>query len=133
MNKTKLEHNTSLLYSLVPSQPPEALVTIDRTSPRSLNVTWNPVPQEFMHGTLTGYTVTYQRMKVGDITREEEPVKSVPVGPNVTSKLLTDLDPYVQYKVSVSASTAKGEGPKTFAFGGRNFFSLVVGLDTIKI
>ena len=85
-----------------------------------------------MHGTLKGYTVTYQPIKVGDITREEEPVISVQVGPNKTYVPLKGLDPYVEYKVSVSASTAKGEGPKAFAFGGRNFFSLV-GLGTIKI
>ena len=107
-----------VLPSLVPSQPPVHLKTLSRISPTKLNITWEPVPTEFMHGTLKNYIVRYQKVKAGDENKEEEEVKSHKVDANTTHFVLTDLDPYVEYQVSVAATTAKGKGPFAYATGG---------------
>jgi len=106
------------LFYLVPSRPPAALATVSKVSPRSINVTWKPVPQEFMHGTLVHYEVTYQPIEVGDITKEEEPMQRIIVEAGQTFKVLENLEPYVEYRISVAARTAKGLGPRAFALGG---------------
>ena len=84
---------------------------MNRLSPHKLKVSWKPVPQQSMHGKLTGYVVTYQNVTIGDKALEEEPVKKEIVDPGKTSLELKDLDPYIEYKISVAARTAKGVGP----------------------
>ena len=110
--------------SLVPSQPPVELKPVNRISPTKLNVTWKPVPEQFRHGSLTKYIVTYQRVKVGDVKteEEEEEVKYIEVYANQTHVSLTNLEPYVEYKVSVAAATSKGKGPFAFTAGGKKFY-----------
>ncbi|XP_068751750.1 protein sidekick-1-like [Montipora capricornis] len=56
----------------IPSQPPVELKPVNRISPTKLNVTWKPVPEQFRHGTLTNYIVTYQRVKVGDVRQKKK-------------------------------------------------------------
>ncbi|XP_068752561.1 protein sidekick-2-like [Montipora capricornis] len=101
----------------IPSQPPVELKPVNRISPTKLNVTWKPVPEQFRHGSLTKYIVTYQRVKVGDVKTEEEEVNYTEVDANQTHVLLTNLEPYVEYKVSVAAATSKGKGPFAFVIG----------------
>ncbi|XP_068752557.1 protein sidekick-1-like isoform X3 [Montipora capricornis] len=101
----------------IPSQPPVELKPVNRISPTKLNVTWKPVLEQFRHGTLTKYIVTYQRVKVGDVKTEEEKVKETEVDASQTHVLLTNLKPYEEYKVSVAAATSKGKGPFAFVIG----------------
>ncbi|XP_068689584.1 protein sidekick-1-like isoform X2 [Montipora foliosa] len=101
----------------IPSQPPVELKPVNRISPTKLNVTWKPVPEQFRHGSLTKYIVTYQRVKVGDVKTEEEEVNYTEVYANQTHVSLTNLEPYVEYKVSVAAATSKGKGPFAFVIG----------------
>ncbi|XP_068752747.1 uncharacterized protein [Montipora capricornis] len=101
----------------IPSQPPVELKPVNRISPTKLNVTWKPVPEQFRHGSLTKYIVTYQRVKVGDVKTEEEEVKETEVDASQTHVLLTNLKPYEEYKVSVAAATSKGKGPFAFVIG----------------
>ena len=83
---------------------------------------------EFRHGTVQTYEVTYQKIKVGDIDMEEEPVMRVTVEVGKTTVLLENLEPYVEYKISVAARTAKGVGPSAFVSGGMKL--IVISLST---
>ena len=120
--KVRDRDNMGCVCSLEPSQPPVELKPVNRISPTKLNVTWKPVPEQFRHGSLTKYIVTYQRVKVGDVKTEEEKVNYTEVDANQTHVSLTNLEPYSEYKVSVAATTSKGKGPFAFAIGGMKLY-----------
>ena len=121
--KVRDRDNMGCVCSLEPSQPPVELKPVNRISPTKLIVTWKPVPEQFRHGNLTKYNVTYQRVKVGDVkTEEEEEVKSVEVDANQTHVLLKNLEPYSEYKVSVAAATSEGKDSFAFAIGGMKLY-----------
>ena len=71
-----------------------------------------------MHGHLMGYHVTYQRVRVGDVRKDFEPVVEVDVG-GWETLTLDNLEPYSKYKIRVAAKTSKGLGPYTFTHGGK--------------
>ena len=110
------------LRFLVPSQPPVELKTASKVSPHRIEVSWKPVPSEFLHGTLQNYEVTYKPVMVGEMKKEEEPLKNMMVDGNHTSVVLEDLEPYVRYEISVGARTAKGLGPSDYVLGGMVFY-----------
>ena len=111
----------NFVISLVPSEPPRNLKAISYISPHKIQVTWEPVPPEFMNGNLMSYHVTYQRVMVGDVRIDFEPELLEKVGRN-QNVTLDNLEPYSKYKIRVAAKTAKGVGPYTsFTYGGKFF------------
>ena len=71
-----------------------------------------------MNGDLVDYQVTYQRVKIGGVPIDFEPVGSVSTDKN--SLTLKNLDPYSEYEITVAASTGRGLGPRTSAsYGGK--------------
>ena len=74
------------------------------TSSTSILVSWDEVPANQQNGIITGYTVTYQ-------SQTENHNGSVSVGPNDRQKNITGLKEYVNYNITVFASTVKGSGP----------------------
>ena len=83
-------------------------------------MSWKPVPKGYRHGTLQNYKVTYQKVEVGNVGIEEEPVKVKIVNANETDVELGGLEPYVRYKITVAASTSKGYGPPSASVSGGN-------------
>ena len=67
---------------------------------------WDEVPSHQQNGITTGYTITYH-------SQTENDNGSVMVGPDDRQKNLTNLREYVNYTITVSASTVKGDGPAT--------------------
>ena len=67
---------------------------------------WDEVPADKRNGIIAGYTITYH-------SQTENDNGSVLVGPNDRQKNLTDLQEYVNYNITVFASTVKGNGPAT--------------------
>ena len=59
---------------------------------------------ELQNGIITGYTITYQ-------SQTENDNGIVPAGPNDRQANLTGLKEFVNYTISVFASTLKGIGP----------------------
>ena len=59
---------------------------------------------ELRNGIITGYTITYQ-------SQTENDHGIVPAGPNDLQANLTGLKEFVNYTISVFASTLKGIGP----------------------
>ena len=114
----------------MPSQAPVMLKPISFVSPYKINVSWKPVPDEFMNGDLLNYHVKYQRVKVGGIAKEYEPVLEMTVPE--TSVLLDNLEPFSEYKITVAAKTVKGPGPYAlFRHGGKKFIFLSFFLSKI--
>ena len=74
------------------------------TSSISILVSWHEVPVDQRNGIVTGYTITYQ-------SQTENHNGSVLAGANDRQKELTNLKEYVDYNITVFASTVKGDGP----------------------
>ena len=73
------------------------------SSSTSILVTWDEVAADKQNG-ITGYTITYH-------SQTENDNGSVLVGANDRQKNLTELKEYVNYNITVFASTVKGNGP----------------------
>ena len=98
-----------LLSFLVPSLPPG--VTALMVDSTSIKVTLLPLSSEFAHGILKEYLVKYRRV---DEPLSADIVRSLQV--NQSSLNLTDLNEFTYYSIQASATTSKGEGPKSAPF-----------------
>ena len=65
---------------------------------------WTEVPPHQQNGIITGYTITYK-------SQTENDNGNVAVNGSVRQIKLTSLKEYVNYNITVFASTAKGDGP----------------------
>ena len=76
----------------------------NNTSSTSILVSWDDVPADQQNGIITGYTITYQ-------SQTENHNGSISAGANDRQKNITGLKEYVNYNITVFASTVKGDGP----------------------
>ena len=74
------------------------------TSSTSISVSWEEVRADLRNGIITGYTITYQ-------SQTENDNGIVHADPNDRQANLTGLKEFVNYTISVFASTVKGIGP----------------------
>ena len=74
------------------------------SSSTSILVMWDEVPSHQQNGITMGYTITYH-------SQTENDNGSVMVGPDDRQKNLTNLREYVNYNITLFASTVKGNGP----------------------
>ena len=65
---------------------------------------WDDVQANLTNGIITGHTITYK-------SQTENDNDSVQVNGSVHQTELTNLKEYVNYNITVFASTAKGNGP----------------------
>ena len=77
--------------------------TINSTS---ISVSWQKVEDDKQNGIITGYTIIYQ-------SQTENHNDNVPADANERQKELTGLREFVDYNITVFASTAKGNGPRS--------------------
>ena len=73
-------------------------------SSTSILVKWDEVLANKQNGIITSYTITYQ-------SQTENDYGSIQAGPDDRQKELTNLEEYVNYNITVFASTVKGDGP----------------------
>ena len=97
-----LDYNYFFFAFLVPNAPPTN-VTGRNTSSKSIFVDWDDVPQPDQNGIILRYTVTYTALPNGS------PVPQVVDAPT-TQATLTGLNEYTNYRITVFASTSKGDG-----------------------
>ena len=90
--------------STVPSAPPRDL-TLNPQDPRTLNLTWQPPPEDDRNGIITGYVVNI----TGQTVQEQYFYQT----PN-TSLVVESLHPYYSYVCGVAAETTAGRGPFIF-------------------
>ena len=67
-------------------------------------VTWNEVLPDDRNGIITSYNITYK-------SQTENDNDNVQVNGSVRQTELTNLKEYVNYNITVLASTVKGDGP----------------------
>ena len=65
---------------------------------------WDEVPADQQNGIIMGYTITYK-------SQTEYDNGNVRAGPNDRHMELTGLKEFVNYNITVFASTVKGDGP----------------------
>jgi len=65
---------------------------------------WDKVPSDQQNGIITGYTITYH-------SQTENDKGNVLAGPDDRQKELANLKEWVNYNITVFASTVKGAGP----------------------
>ena len=88
---------------LVPDSAPQN-VRGHNSSSTSILVNWDEVAADKQNGIITGYTITYK-------SQTENDSDNVTVGASELEKELTNLKEYVNYNITVFASTEKGDGP----------------------
>lgn len=112
----------------MPSKAPTNVRIINHTSPTSLLLLWDPVPQQYLHGILTGYTVRYKAIEQGAGVRIENSRWSTIKAPAGAAELeIPELASYTRYQLSMFAETKVGGGifSKT-VFGGMVFLRYFV-------
>ena len=67
-------------------------------------MSWEAVQADLQNGIITGYNIRYQSLTENDNGFVE-------AGPNDRQADLTRLKEFVEYNISVVASTVKGDGP----------------------
>ena len=80
-------------------------MTAFNLSSTRIRVTWQPIPDDHIHGVLLGYHVKYH--KVG---RENKSVTMVTVNVTSLSVDIVELDKFSEYRIMVSGFTSKGDG-----------------------
>ena len=65
---------------------------------------WNDVPSAEQNGIITGYTITYK-------SQTENDNGTVHVNGSLRKTELKNLKKYVNYNITVLASTVEGDGP----------------------
>ena len=88
-----------------PDSPPENVTTVV-TSSTSIMVTWNAVSLIDQNGIITEYEVQYVPLETFGNTIGIEMVNT-----SAMSYLLSNLEEFVNYNISVRAYTVEGRGP----------------------
>ena len=102
-NQSRIVNSKASLLSSEPAVPPTN-VRGRNTSSTSILVTWDEVPTDGQNGIITSYTITYQ-----SLTQDHNGHFTVEFSAHQT--VLTGLKKYVNYSITVFASTVKGNGP----------------------
>ena len=102
-----ISNSSYRIFSPAPSAAPRN-VQGHNTSSTSIQVSWEAPSAADQNGALTEYTVYYQA--IGGNFNDGTPKQKAVVAP-WSQVFLTGLEEYVEYNISVSASTSVGEGP----------------------
>ena len=107
----KLNHticNIKLFWTFI-SEPDGAPQNVrgEKTSSTSIIVMWDDVPVDKQNGIITGYTINYQ-------SQTENHYGNVQARSSEREKELTNLKQSVNYNITVSAFTVKGNGPPSY-------------------
>ncbi|CAH3164520.1 unnamed protein product, partial [Porites evermanni] len=93
----------------VPSQTPPNII-VQSTSSTTIDVSWQPIDQAYVHGILLGYEVRFAKDDGLPLLWESRHVH-----PNVRKIILSGLWYYSKYKIVVCAKTSKGCGKEYHA------------------
>ena len=85
-----------------PTSPPENII-FSSVQARSINISWDEVPPSGQNGPITGYLLYYTNTIFSDTINI--------TGRKNRSYILTELRPYTNYTVTVSAYNDVGTGP----------------------
>ncbi len=85
------------------------LNAVNLSGPHIIHVSWEPVPEGFVHGILLGYRIFYTVISIAgeDIRR---PTLNTTTNQTALSITLSGLLNYAVYEIRVTAFTVKGDG-----------------------
>ena len=100
--------------------PPASLTPISRSGDFKMDVSWEPVPDGFVHGILLGYRIYYRKVQeLGRASTSE--TEAVSVGPFEQNTTVTMLNNFAVYDLQIAAFTIKGVGVLTDIKDGCKF------------
>lgn len=100
--------------------PPASLTPISRSGDFKMDVSWEPVPDGFLHGILLGYRIYYRKVQeLGRASTSE--MEAVSVGPFEQNTTVTMLKNFAVYDLQIAAFTIKGVGVLTDIKDGCKF------------
>ena len=103
----KFDDEICHLMLAAPASPPDNVTVMASVIPTEIMVTWDIVPEIDQNGVITMYEVLYVPLETFDGAIGEN--TTVVMTERMT--ILTDLQEYVNYTISVRAFTSVGEGP----------------------
>ena len=98
-----------MCLALVPSKPPVSLNAANLSGPHSIKVSWEPVPEGFVHGILLGYRVLYRVLTLADEETKGQTLNRTTDAATLNTTL-EGLQNFAVYELQVSALTIKGDG-----------------------
>ena len=87
--------------------PPSNVLRTSSSEDFKTSVTWDPVPDGFVHGVLLGYRIYYVTQQTGGNTVTN--TKVITVGPYVQSTTIM-FNNVAKYTLEIAAFTIKGDG-----------------------
>ena len=86
------------------------IYAVNVSGAHSIPVSWEPVPEGFVHGILLGYRIFYTVISIAgeDVGK---PTLNTTTDETALNTTLSDLLNYAVYKITVTAFTVKGDGP----------------------
>eukprot|EP00794_Sanderia_malayensis_P011277 gene11277-12457_t len=97
----------------VPISPPSDVTASLLSRDGKMLVTWSSLPDGAVRGILKGYTVHYSITRKGTSTLLEGTGTSIIAPKHSSSVILSGFSSYTEVKISVSAFTSAGQGPKS--------------------
>ena len=88
----------------VPSHSPRN-ITAFNTSSTSINVTWQPIPNDHVNGILLGYRVLYKKKN-----RPMDAFQNITVNSTYLDAEITSLEVYTEYELRIVGLTIIGDG-----------------------
>lgn len=92
------------LFLSVPSHSPINVTAFNTTS-TSINVTWDPVPDDHMNGIIMGYRVFYKKA-----AEPMDDFSNLTVNSSVFDVEINDMEFFTKYEFQVLAFTMVGDG-----------------------
>ena len=117
---------TRIFVFSVPNQAPPGLFAENWGTIHSIIVKWRPLPPSNEYGILSGYRVRYHLTRIGEEITTDQLVKELLVDSESRQALLDNLEMYGTYSIWVSAFTIKGNGPESFAYGGKHQMGFLI-------
>ncbi len=82
---------------------------VNLSGPHIIHVSWEPVPEGFVHGILLGYRIFYTVISIaGEDIRL--PTLNTTTNETALNTVLSNLLNYAVYEIQVTAFTVKGDG-----------------------
>ena len=108
---------------------------VNMSGPHSILISWEPVPEGFVHGILLGYRIFYTVKSIaGEDVRK--PTLNSTTHETALRTTLSDLLNYAVYEIKVTAFTVKGDGAIShsltagWCYNNKKKFNLVGGTGT---
>ena len=99
------------------------LNAVNLSGPHSINVSWEPVPEGFVHGILLGYRVLYKVLALAGEDIKGSTLNNTTDAATLNTTL-EGLQNFAVYEIRVSAFTIKGDGAISQGITAGNILTL---------